>query len=609
MSALGQFLAELRRRRVIRVLLIYAVAGWVVIQVAATILPGLRVPAWSVTLVIVLVVLGLPLAAILAWAFDMVGGGIRRAPATEEAPRAPTAQLPLVASAGPPTLQQPAVQLSRSDGDRRSIAVLPFANLTGDASRDFLGEGLAEELIHALARVPGLRVPSRTSSFAYRGRDFDLRRIATELDVSTVLEGSVRAAGERIRITAQLIDGTSGYHLWSQHYDRRFQDLFELQDELASTIILQTLNVTAQGVSQDRPLRAPPTRSLEAYQLYLAAAANIRTGFGGRQAFENLQAALRLDPGFAKAHSLMALVRSVASLFGIPLPGTLADAEQDALRALERDPDSAATHGALGVIRAVQGRWVEAAASFQRSLALDPAEPETWARHAGAVLGSTGHLRAHLSSTLEAIRLAPADPVINMQLSVAHALLGNDPDARKQAQAAIDLGITRTSSPLSDVLSQLELRAGRYDVACALIQESLAGAARPSREAEAAQIVFEALARTRERSAAVMALDTLRTGAGLAAQPQFMRRRMILWYSMLGAYDEAYEVMHGSLDDFAPAGTIGAVWGFLWMKELAGFREDARFNALATRMKLPDYWAVHGPPDGHDWRDGRLVPR
>ena len=117
---------------------------------------------------------------------------------------------------------------------RHSVAVLPFANLTGDATKDYLGQGLAEELIHTLARVPGLRVPARTSSFAYQGRDIDVRRIASELDVGTVLEGSVRAAGERIRITAQLIDGESGYHLWSQHFDRRFEDLFELQDELAA---------------------------------------------------------------------------------------------------------------------------------------------------------------------------------------------------------------------------------------------------------------------------------------------------------------------------------------------------------------------------------------
>ena len=491
---------------------------------------------------------------------------------------------------------------------RISIAVLPFANLTGDASRDYLGDGLAEELIHVLARVPGLRVPSRTSSFAYRRRDIDLRRIATELEVGAVLEGSIRAAGERIRITAQLIDGESGFHLWSQHFDRRAEDLFELQDELASAIILQTLNVAEQGAEQGRSLRGPPTRSLEAYQLYLAAAADIGTGFKARSAFEKLQSAVRLDPGFAKAQAFMAHVRTMGYVFGIPLPGTLADAEQQALQALDADPDSAAAHGALGVIRTAQARWVEAEASFQRSLTLDPTEPDAWARHATYVLASTGHLRAMIASAREAVRLAPPHPVYNMQLMAAYLLVGNDIESRKYGHAAIDLGIQRTMAPLVDVMSQLELRAGRHDAACALIQESLAATPGASRDAEAMDLVFGGLAGTRERSAAITALDALRAD-GLTTQPPIMRRRMILWYSMLEAYDEAYEVMHRGLDDFAATGTIGVAWGYLWLKEFAGFRADPRFGALATRMKLPDYWAVHGPPDGYDWHDGRLLVR
>ena len=584
-------------------LVLYAIAGWIIIQVASTILPGLQVPSWSVTLVIVLVALGLPLAAILAWAFDIGNDGLKRTAVSAGSEAAARVAEPASAPELPAT---PSAAPRKVVGKRSSIAVLPFANLTGDAAKDYLGDGLAEELIHTLAGVSGLRVPSRTSSFAYRGRDIDLRRIAQELEVSTVLEGSVRAAGERIRITAQLIDGETGYHLWSQHYDRRFEDLFELQDELASAIILQTVSVAVQGFDEHNALRAPPTRSLEAYQLYLAAAADIRTAFRGRQAFEKLQAALRIDPGFGKAQTLLVLVRSVALVFGIALPGTMADAEQDALRALDSAPDSATTHAALGLIRAVQARWADAEASFQRSLALDPAEPETWARHAAVLLGSTGHLRAQLSSTLEAIRLAPAEPVFNMQLAVARAVLGDDIDARKQVQAAIDLGMSRTSSPLADVLAQLEVRAGRHDAACALIQESRAGMPRSSRDAEAAERVFDVLAGSGDRSAAMTALAALRTDTG---QPQFMRRRLILWYSMLGAYDEAFEVMHGSLDDFAASGTIGAVWGFLWMSEMRGFRADPQFNILVSRMKLPDYWEVYGPPDGHDWRDGRLVAR
>jgi adenylate cyclase len=611
MTALRQFWTELRRRRVMRVLIWYAIAGWVVIQVAATILPGLQVPQWSVTLVIVLVALGLPLAAVLAWAFDIAGDRIQRTAALDAGLPAPTVPLapPSVPGSVPSgSLSSTVVSARLSDNARRSIAVLPFANLTGDAGKDFLGEGLAEELIHTLAGVPGLRVPARTSSFAYKGRNRDVRRIAQELEVSTVLEGSVRAAGERIRITAQLIDGESGYHLWSQHYDRRFEDLFELQDELASAIILQTLSVAVEE-ADGRARRAAPTRNLEAYLLYLGAASDLTSNFHARPAFEKLQAALRLDPDFARARSFMVHVRALGYVFGIPLPGTLADAEQEALRVLDRSPDSALTHASLGIIRSANGRWLEAEAGFRRAQELDPAEPDPWALHAAYLLGSTGHVREMAASSLEAVRLAPAHPVFTMLLGMAHSVAGNDEEGRRRLNAAIELGQLRTSSPLGDVLSQLELRAGHYDAAAQLVQALVLEAPAASRDDKAVALVFDALAGRRERSAAIAALDALCAGAALPALPQFAKRRMVVWYSMLGAVDRAYEVMDASLDEFVATGTIGIAWVFLWMKELATFRADPRFTALAERMNLPEYWKAYGPPDGYDWRDGRLVAR
>ena len=621
-TAFREFLAELRRRRVIRALAWYVVAGWVVIQVAATVLPGLQVPQWSVTLVIVLVALGLPLAAILAWAFEFGGDRIRRTPDAELVPHIkPATTTP--ASIDPSSFALATSRSAAADAPaqtsirpgapgelaRHSIAVLPFANLTGDTGKDFLGEGLAEELIHTLARVPGLRVPARTSTFAYKGRDTDVRRIAQELEVSTVLEGSVRAAGERIRITAQLINGASGYHIWSQHYDRRFEDLFELQDELAAAIILQTLDVTLLASDRGHAARAPFTRNLDAYLLYFEAASELANGPRARSAFDKLQEALKLDPGFARARSFLAHVRSVALIYGTPLPGTLADAEQDALRALDSAPDAPATHGALGIFRAAQGRWLEADTSLRRALELGPTEPELWAMHAAYVLGSTGHLRAAMASSREAVRLAPAHPAFRLAYLVTHAAIGEDDDARAAAQAAIGLGVARTASPLVDVLAQLEVRAGRYDAASRLMQESLSADPGSARSFEVVALVFDALAGRRERSTAVAALDAARARAGSSTDPQFVRRRMVLWYSMLGSYDQAFEIMHSSLDEFASNGTIGVAWAFLWMTELAGFRADPRFADLAARLRLPGFWNDHGPPDGYEWRDGRLIAR
>lgn len=421
--------------------------------------------------------------------------------------------------------------------------------------------------------------------------------------MSTVLEGSVRAAGERIRVTAQLIDGDSGYHLWSQHYDRRFEDLFELQDELASAIILQTLNVAVEGVAEDGALRAPPTRNLEAYLLYLGAAAEPATDFGARSAVQKLQQALRLDPDFARAQAFLVHLWSSRLLFGVPLPGTLAGAEQDALDVLQRTPDSAMTHASLGIIRTAQGRWLEAETSFQQAQALDPTEPEIWMLHGRYLLGSTGHARTSLAGALEAVRLAPAHPVFMTHLALAHVLVGNDDEARRAARAAVDLGLPQDSFLMNGALSLVELRARPYDEAARL------GTSGASHMAGAVQLVFDTLAGRSERSAAIRSLDALRAGVGFAAQSQYLRRRFILWYALLGACDEAYQVMHGSLDALAEAGTIGVPWGFLWFHELAGFRRDPRFAALAQRMNLPEYWEKYSPPDGYDWRDGRLIAR
>ncbi len=192
---------------------------------------------------------------------------------------------------------------------------------------------MSEELLHRLARIPGLKIPSRTSSFSYKGRNIDVRQIARDLDVGVVLEGSVRSAGERIRVTAQLIDGHNGFHLWSQNYDREFGDLFNLQDELAHAIV-NTLRITLDGQVNasaivGAPLHESPTRNLEAYQLYLQAMSMQIIGaplVSVPRAVALLNRALDLDPGFARAHNAVASLRAFAITLDVALPGTLADA-------------------------------------------------------------------------------------------------------------------------------------------------------------------------------------------------------------------------------------------------------------------------------------------
>jgi TolB-like protein len=486
----------------------------------------------------------------------------------------------------------------------RTIAVLPFANLTGDAGKDYLGDGIAEELIHKLARIPGLRVPSRTSSFAYKGRCVDSRQIARDLDVSVVLEGSVRGAGERLRVTAQLIDGLNGYHLWSESYDRRFEDLFALQDDIAGAIV-GALRVTL-GDSQPP---APPTRNLEAYHLFLQG--NALEASGGpnfERAFALYQRAVALDPRFARAYNQMAGVRAIAAVLGFKLPGSLADSEREVSEALRLDPTLGGAHAAVGAVQALQGKWLDAEDRFRRAFAADDADPAALQNHGMLVQATAGHLRRYHHTVLAAQRLAPAWLPVLINVTVASLLVGQDEEARATARLARELGVSMSLGPLPDAMATLALRAGDPRLAADIHCESLRPAARAHGGEAVVRQVFGALADPAARAAAIHALDELHERLSGADFFEIMNRRMLYWYAQLGALDSAYRLLGQSLDRFATQGMLGAAWSFLWMREMADFRRDARFqDVVVERLGLMPYWRQFGPPDGCEVRDGRLV--
>jgi TolB-like protein len=494
---------------------------------------------------------------------------------------------------------------------RSSIAVLPFANLTREPEKEYFSDGMAEELIHLLARVPGLKVPARTSVFAYKGKNVDIRQIARDLQVDVVLEGSVRSAGERIRVTAQLIDGETGYHLWSQNYDRQFEDLFKLQDELASAIV-QTLRVTLDGSTPATVAHEPPTRDLEAYQLYLQAMSLQVTGEVQTmtRVAEMLRRAIARDPGFARAYNALASVRAVAAVLDLPLAGTLADAELEVTRALALDPSLGASHGALGTIYATQGKWLEAEDRYQQSFACDSSDPIARQAYGLYVLASAGFSERSLNLELEAHRLAPAWVVNLMTVGAGYAILGNYAEAARFLEMGVQAGMNRHGTPASDIFANIALNAGRHEEAAQSIIDSLPPPMRSPDTEQVVRTVFAAFANARSRATAVEALDRLRARAGRNIPfLQFARRRFMLWYTMLGAFDQAFAAAKESLDDFATHGSIGAAWGFMWMPEMLPFRHDPRFQAFAARMKLFDYWNKFGPPDNCELRDGKLLCR
>src|SRR5947209_9728933 len=235
------FFAELKRRNVYKVAVAYAIVGWLLIQIATQVFPVLEIPNWTVRLVIALVAIGFPIALILAWAFELTPEGIKRTEAAAPGPIRHRAWIYIVTIAAIASLALFFFTRSRSaPGDvatSKSIAVLPFVDMSQTKDQEYFCDGISEEILDALAKVEGLRVVARTSSFAFKGRNADVSEIGQKLNVGNVLEGSLRREGNRVRITAQLINARNGFHIWSETFERELQGVFAVQDEITRSIV------------------------------------------------------------------------------------------------------------------------------------------------------------------------------------------------------------------------------------------------------------------------------------------------------------------------------------------------------------------------------------
>ena len=323
-------LAELKRRNVLKVGAAYAVVAWLLVQVAATVSPQLNLPEWAPRLITLLLMLGFPIALLLAWFLDHTPEGIKVEPAStgnkrivgvslvlavvafgwylrdaREARPAP-ARATAVESASGAASTAVAVTPAPSVTDK-SIAVLPFADFSANGDHGWFADGLAEEILNALARTPDLLVSARTSSFRYKGSDLAIPQIAKELGVAHVLEGSVRSTPQRIRVTAQLIRAADGFHLWSQTYDRDIADMIEIQEDLARQIaVAMQTSMDPQALTA---MAAVGTRSVDAYQAYVrgVAKASRFDPADFQDAYAYFEQARTLDPAFAAAHARAAM--------------------------------------------------------------------------------------------------------------------------------------------------------------------------------------------------------------------------------------------------------------------------------------------------------------
>lgn len=388
-SRFRSLFSELKRRHVFRVAIVYAVVAWAIVQIASTTFPSLTIPDWALTLVIVLAIMGFPLAVVLAWAFETTPEGVQRTPGAAVAPGSGASIAPA----------RPAPPVARKDGPIGSVAVLPFANLSTDPEQEFFSDGMAEELLDALAKIRGLRVPARTSSFLFKGQAVDVREVGARLGVEAVLEGSVRRSADRIRVTAQLVSTEDGYHLWSETYDRTLDDVFRIQEELARSIV-DALAVRLP-VEAKHELVQQGTTDLEAYTLVLK----------GRQAFarrdrESMERAIALfekaierDAEYPAAHSGLADVLWVGAANGLwPWERVAERARAESERAVTLDPGLAEAHASRGGVLSNDRRWDEAVAAYERAIEISPgyAQVHIW----------LSSLLGNLWRTEEGLRLA-----------------------------------------------------------------------------------------------------------------------------------------------------------------------------------------------------------
>lgn len=299
-------------------------------------------------------------------------------------------------------------------GDRRSIAVLPFTNLSGDPAQDYFSDGLSEELIGVLGAIDGLSVTARTSSFAFKGQDIDVRQIGEQLGVGHVLEGSARRQGDRVRISTRLIDAGSGFELWSEIYDRDQADLFAIQQDIAARVA-DALTIPLMGESASRAAQ-PPTANLEAYEAYLQGryflARYAADAF--RAAANSFQRAIDLDPDFAAAHVGLADAYLLQNRYGaLPLDEALAAAEPVIERALQLDPRNAEAHAMHGLALQRQGDADGAAAAYERALALDPDSARTYQLYWWMLFLREGNSDRTRELAAQALRADPLSPVQN----------------------------------------------------------------------------------------------------------------------------------------------------------------------------------------------------
>ena len=540
---LKDFFAELKRRKVYSVAVTYAVVAWLLIQVVTQVFPPFEVPNWAERLVIIAIVLSFPIALVFAWIYDITSHGIVRTDQARQEGRGSMAE-PLHAS-------------------DRSIAVLPFTDLSPGKDHAYFSDGVAEEILTALAKVDGLRVAARRSSFWFRGKEAELPEIAQRLNVDHVLEGSVRRDGNLVRVAAELIDARNGFTIWSETYEREMHGIFAVQDEITCSIV--------DALKLKLEISPPPrSRSTDAYDLYLQGLflSDKSTQEALRRSLELFQRALEKDPKFSRAWTGIAKAWLwLADVYAPPLEA-YPKVRDAALRALELNDQEAEAYVYLAETKRILDWDLDGAeAEFKRAVEIEPnSTPSNYfiaAFYCGR--GDRGQTLAYLQRTS---KIDPASLWVNNSACELYRYFGLYDEAIAAGERALELDPTFAyGEPL---LAALYREMGRFDEAIALYKrsESLSG-----RRAIGLAITYARMNRRKE------ALQTLE--ATIANRFYTAGDIPALVHVALGAHDDAIRELEHACKEHSSSLHLAGI-----APEFAPLRSDKRFLSILQKIGL-----------------------
>jgi len=542
---LKKFFAELKRRKVYTVAIAYVVGGWALAQGISQLLPVFDIPIWVVRLVVLLIVLGFPVALVLSWFFDFTRYGIVRTPDMKD-------KIDI----------GPAVSSSEP-----SIAVLPFTDLSPGEERDYFGEGIAEEIQTALAKIDGLRVAARRSSFWFKDKKADLKEIADKLNVDHVLEGSVRREGNRVRISAELTDCCNGFTLWSETFEREMQGIFALQDEITRAIV----DALKLKLDISAPLSSRLVRSTAAYDVYLHGLfySDRTTEEDLRKSLEYFERALEKDPQFGRAWTGMAKAWLwLADAYVAPRQA-YSKVREAAINALKIDNDDAEAHVYLAETKRILDWDMDGAArEFRRAVELDPKSTSSnyFSAAFWAARGERDEALIYLERTST---IDPASLWVNNSACELYRYFGLYDQAMAAGERALQLDPAFVyGEPL---LAALYREMGRFDQAIALYEKAQNISGRP---AFGLAITFARMNRPDE------ARDVL--AKTIASRRSYTPGDAVAHvYVALGAHEDAIRELERACDERSSSLHFVGI-----APEFAPLRSDKRFLSILNKIGL-----------------------